>query len=63
MYNAQARETERLGEAAADHGVTIEVYAKRFRVRSPAVAETGMVRRDQLVAAGQARQERLEHAR
>ena len=56
-------EPERLGEMIHDPGVVIERIGEFFGVRPVAVAEAGVIGRDQMIAIGKPGEERFEHPR
>ncbi len=58
-----AGEPQRFGEVIHDFSVAIESVRELFRVRPVAVAETRVVRCDQMIAIGKPREERLKHPR
>ena len=58
-----ARESERFGEMIHDLGVVIERVRECLRIRPVTVPETGVIGSDQVIAIGEAGEERLEHSR
>ena len=58
-----ARKPERFGEMIHDFSVVIERVREFFGVWPITVSETGIVRRDQVVAIGETNEKRLEHSR
>jgi hypothetical protein len=57
-----ARQTESFGEVGHDFGDMVEGIGEFFRVGPSAVAEAGIVGRDQMIAIRKAGEERFEHA-
>ncbi len=58
-----AREAERFGEMIHHVGDVVEGVCEFFRVWPVAVAEAGIIGRDEVIAIGKAGEKRLEHSR